>query len=423
MGEYNSLFLFSNFILLVIFWSLGLYRRKRSLFDSEDFYQLLKSVILCYLITTAATFLSGSMVYSRLIVTNTFVVSLFAITVSRSILNVVLVRARVLGFNRQRAVILGRTEVGESILKKLEEHPELGYDFVGFVELKSSMGEELSKKGVYTVFVALPEVSQEELIELITGCEDVEFKIVPDLMKLISEPLSFDEFRDVPLITVRGKEDALLYSRFFKRLLDLVVSIILLILLSPLFAIAAIGVKLSSLGPVFFRQARVGVGQKLFTVFKFRTMYNDGRMGRETLTDGQRTGGLFKVKDDPRVTRLGRLLRRTCVDELPQLINIILGDMSLVGPRPYTPEEVKFFTGWRRNRFKVKPGLTGLWQISGRYEIEFDKAVLLDIYYIKHMSLWLDLKILLKTIPSIIYSKSYGVIVIRTLSMSKKPSK
>jgi lipopolysaccharide/colanic/teichoic acid biosynthesis glycosyltransferase len=146
-------------------------------------------------------------------------------------------------------------------------------------------------------------------------------------------------------------------------------------------------------------------------------------MGRETLTDGQRTGGLFKVKDDPRVTRLGRLLRRTCVDELPQLINIILGDMSLVGPRPYTPEEVKFFTGWRRNRFKVKPGLTGLWQISGRYEIEFDKAVLLDIYYIKHMSLWLDLKILLKTIPSIIYSKSYGVIVIRTLSMSKKPSK
>ena len=152
-GTYTNIITFANFILLIIFFSLGLYRRKRSLFDSEDFYLLLESVILCYLIITAATFLSKSMDYSRLIVTNTFVISLFMISLARSTLSILLARTMARWSDKQRAAILGRTKIGESILKKLKESPELGYDFVGFMEFNTSLKDELKKRRIQTLFV------------------------------------------------------------------------------------------------------------------------------------------------------------------------------------------------------------------------------------------------------------------------------
>jgi len=318
---------------------------------------------------------------------------------------VVLIKARKRGIDRQKAVILGRTKAGESILNKIREHPELGYDFVDYIELGEGLSGKLKRLGVETVFVALPDVSREDLIELVTECKWINFKIIPDLVEIISEPLSFDEFRDLPLITVRGKGGVLWYSRYIKRLLDVSASLLLLVFLSPLMVSTALAIKLDSRGPVFFRQKRVGEGEALFEVVKYRTMKEDAQEIRDGLAGLNEVKGLFKMHKDPRVTRVGYILRRTCIDELPQLFNILRGDMSLVGPRPHIPEEMPYFNGWRRNRFSVKPGLTGLWQISGRHEIDFDKAVLMDLYYIKHMSFFLDMKILIKTIPSIIYSR------------------
>lgn len=405
LESYLNLIVFSNFTLLAILGIHGLYRYKRSLFDGEDFYILLKSVGLCYLIITAATFISKSMDYSRLIITNTFIISCAFITLGRTAMNWMVVGYRSRGFDRCNALILGRNAIGDGILKKLEEHPELGYDFAGFVESPDALAGEIKEKGGKTVFVALTDVGREELIDLMVGCENVEFKIVPDLVELISEPLSFDEFRDMPLITIRGRERGLLYSRSVKRGFDVAASALMLFLLSPLFILVSLAVKLDSKGPVFFSQVRVGEGRRHFTLFKFRTM----REGSGELSPGieglNEVSGLFKMRDDPRVTRVGYFLRRTCIDELPQLVNVLGGSMSLVGPRPHLPSEMKHYSGWRGNRFNVKPGLTGLWQVSGRHELDFDKAVLLDLYYIKHVSFPLDLKILVKTIPSILYSK------------------
>ena len=405
MKTYVNLIFFSNFILIVILASFGLYKSKRSLFDSEDFYVLLKSTLLCYLIITAATFLSKDADYSRLIVTNTFAISFFMITISRSLLNVVLVKLRERGLDRQKAAILGKTDVGESVLARLRERPELGYEFAGFYDFTDDVGEKLREDGIKTVFVALPSLDEEEFIGLVAECEDIEFKIVPDLVKLISEPLSFDEFRDIPLISIRKQKTSMFYANHSKRLFDVCFSVVSLVLLSPLFLIIGFLIKLDSRGPVLFKQVRVGKDGREFLLFKFRTMREDAEEVRPSFEVMNEVEGLFKMKNDPRVTRVGYFLRCTCVDELPQLINIVKGDMSLVGPRPHLKSEMMFFGGWRRNRLSVKPGLTGLWQVSGRHELDFDKAVLLDLYYIKHMSFTLDLKILVKTIPSIIYSK------------------
>ncbi len=404
IDEYHMLLVFANFTLLTVFFTQGLYEVKRRLFDSEEFYVLLKSIILCYLLIAAATFLSHSMDYSRLIITNTFILSLFSITAARSVLNYFFMRRRIRGFTGKKTVILGRTAIGKTILKKIREHPELSYDFTGFVDLSSKLSKVLKRRGVETVFV-VANVDQEALIDLVTECNDIEFKIVPDLVKLISEPLSFDEFRDIPLISIGRGGESSLYSRDFKRVLDFVVSALMLLFLSPIFLLVALAIKIDSRGGVFFRQERVGLNEMQFTVVKFRTMKEDAESLKSSLSEFNEVQGLFKLMDDPRVTRVGYLLRRTCIDELPQLYNILKGDMSLVGPRPHIPEEMEFFSGWRGNRFKVKPGLTGIWQVSGRHEMEFDKAVLMDLYYIKHLSFMLDLKILIKTIPSILYSK------------------
>ncbi|MBD3387332.1 MAG: exopolysaccharide biosynthesis polyprenyl glycosylphosphotransferase [Candidatus Altiarchaeales archaeon] len=403
--SYNSILVFANFTILMIFIFTGLYQSKRSVFDSEDFLKLMESVFLAYLIITAATFLTKSVEYSRLIITNTFAVGLLSISLGRALLNYVLVVVREMGWDRQRAVILGNGSDGESILRRLRERPELGYDFVGFIGFKSDLKDDLRGLRAQTVFIMSSDVDQEELIELMTECEEMDFKIVPDLVKLISEPLSFEEFRDIPLITVKGRGYRPLYSKYVKRAFDVVVSSMMIILLSPVFVLSAAAIKATSRGPVYFRQVRVGEGERLFTLYKFRTMREDAEDSKPGLKDLNEVSGLFKIKEDPRVTGVGYILRRACIDELPQLYNIVVGDMSLVGPRPHIPEEMDLFKGWRRNRFKVKPGLTGLWQVSGRHEIDVDKAVLLDIYYIKHMSPMLDLKILVKTIPSIMLSK------------------
>ncbi|MFH1835593.1 MAG: sugar transferase [Methanobacteriota archaeon] len=404
IDEYLMLLVFGNFTLLTVFFTQGLYQVKRGLFDSEEFYVLLKSVVLCYILISAATFLSHGMDYSRLIITNTFISSLFLITVTRSFLNYFFIRSRIRGFRGVKTVILGRTAIGKTILKKIGEHPELGYDFAGFVDLSPDLPKVLKKRGVQTVFV-VENVDHEALIDLVADCDSIEFKIVPDLVNLISEPLSFDEFRDIPLISISRGGESSIYSRRIKRMFDFASSALMLLILSPLFLLVAVAIKIDSIGPVFFRQKRVGLNERLITVFKFRTMNEDAESLKSSLSELNEVKGLFKLTEDPRVTRVGYILRRTCIDELPQLMNILRGDMSLVGPRPHIPEELEFFLGWRRNRFKVKPGLTGIWQVSGRHEMEFDKAVLMDLYYIKHLSFMLDLKILIKTIPSIVYSK------------------
>jgi len=188
-----------------------------------------------------------------------------------------------------------------------------------------------------------------------------------------------------------------------KRALDVGLSLIGLILCAPLFALVALIVKFSSRGPVIFKQTRVGEGGCLFTCYKFRSMYTDAERRRAQLTHhNEASGPVFKIKRDPRITPAGRLLRKLSLDELPQLINVLRGDMSIVGPRPPIPEEVAQYEDRERGRLSVKPGLTCIWQISGRSDLDFARWVELDLQYIETMSFWRDLGIILRTIPAVL---------------------
>ena len=195
-------------------------------------------------------------------------------------------------------------------------------------------------------------------------------------------------------------------SRLLKRLFDLLVGGSMLVLSSPLWAALFLAIRLDSPGPVFFKQTRVGRRGRLFLLYKFRTMYVDAERRKAELSARNETGGvIFKMKDDPRITRTGRLLRRSSLDELPQLLNVLKGDMSIVGPRPPVPSEVVQYTPAERRRLDAEPGLTCIWQVSGRSNIPFDGQVRLDVQYIETRSFWRDVWILLKTVPAVLLGR------------------
>jgi exopolysaccharide biosynthesis polyprenyl glycosylphosphotransferase len=195
-------------------------------------------------------------------------------------------------------------------------------------------------------------------------------------------------------------------SRALKRLIDIIASFLALVLLSPVFGLTAMAIKLSSPGPVFFCQKRIGKWGKAFTMYKFRSMVIDADKIKDQLEDQNETGGVtFKMKRDPRITGVGAIIRKLSIDELPQLYNVLKGDMSLVGPRPPLPREVEQYKLTDRRRLDIVPGITCIWQVSGRSDIEFSGQVALDVQYIESLTLWGDLKILLKTIPAVLSGK------------------
>lgn len=193
------------------------------------------------------------------------------------------------------------------------------------------------------------------------------------------------------------------WQKVLKRTADLGVSLVAILVFIPLTLIIAVAIKMDAPGPVFFKQIRVGEKGRLFLLYKFRSMYRDADKMKQSLSDmNEAEGPVFKIKRDPRITKVGALLRKTSLDELPQFINVLRGDMSLVGPRPPLPLEVEKYTDYQRGRLAVRPGLTCLWQVQGRSSVSFDRWVELDLEYIRNQSLWLDAKILVKTVPAVL---------------------
>jgi len=228
-------------------------------------------------------------------------------------------------------------------------------------------------------------------------------RVVPDLFRMTLSTMAVENLDGVPLLGMR--EPPLRgWQVVFKRGIDCVLSSLGLILLWPVMLLIYAAIKVDSPGPPIFRQTRVGRGGRRFTCYKFRSMYVDAESRVRTLRDwNEATGPLFKMRQDPRRTRVGRILRRVSLDELPQLWNVFKGEMSLVGPRPPLASEVEQYQPWHLRRLDVPPGITGLWQVSGRSDLTFDEMVLLDIYYIENWSPFLDLRILVKTIPTVIF--------------------
>jgi exopolysaccharide biosynthesis polyprenyl glycosylphosphotransferase len=253
------------------------------------------------------------------------------------------------------------------------------------------------------VIIALPAAFHREVLAVRDHCQrsGLRFKLVPDRYELSLNRVELDAINGIPLLSVR---DTAIHgwNLLLKRALDVMIAGTALLLLAPLLGLIALAIRLDSPGPILFRQRRVGRGETTFDLLKFRSMHqNAERVVHELMAINEATGPLFKSRRDPRVTRVGRVLRRWSLDELPQLWNVLRGEMSLVGPRPPLPREVAQYEPYHRRRLTVAPGLTGLWQVSGRSELSFDEMVEMDIYYIENWSLGLDLRILLRTIPAV----------------------
>ncbi|MFB3903576.1 MAG: sugar transferase [Acidobacteriota bacterium] len=261
----------------------------------------------------------------------------------------------------------------------------------------------ISHEPVDEVIVALPLRRRRALIEkIVEACEEqgIMVRVRTDLFDLRVARPQVDTIDGVPVVTIRsGPEDG--WQLVLKRVMDILGSGLLLVLLAPFLLIVALLIRLDSPGPVLFTQERVGLNRRRFKLIKFRTMVQEADKKQELFEAlNEADGPVFKIKNDPRVTRLGRVLRQFSVDELPQLINVMKGEMSLVGPRPLPLRDVKLIDAqWHKRRFSVKPGLTCLWQVNGRSDVSFERWVRMDLEYIDTWSLSLDLKILLKTIP------------------------
>ena len=318
---------------------------------------------------------------------------------------------------RRRAVLVGTGKHIGDLAHALGDAPHSPIEVVGFLSPSAlpanglralgtldDLQEVLGSQRIDELIIADPDFPQVDAVELIDQCHQrgVRVRLAPSTMEILIHRAEFVPGQSVPLFELgppvfEGVDFAL------KRTFDLLGASILLILLSPLLLTIVIAVRVSSRGPILYRSMRRGIGQQPFPCLKFRTMHTDAEERQADLEElNEATGALFKIRDDPRLTRVGSLLRRFSLDELPQLVNVLRGEMSLVGPRPLPQRDYEMLEDWHRKRYLVLPGITGLWQVSGRSELDFDDLVNLDFIYLEHWSLALDLTILLKTVPAVI---------------------
>jgi exopolysaccharide biosynthesis polyprenyl glycosylphosphotransferase len=317
---------------------------------------------------------------------------------------------------RRRAILVGTGKHIEDVADALHDEVHAPFEMVGFISLKprpenglrslgqiSDLPAVLDRHRVQEVIIADPDFPQKQAVELVDVCHErgVAVRIAPSTMEILIHRAEFVPGSTVPLFELRPPVfDGFDYA--LKRSFDFVISLLLLVVLSPLLLAIAIAVCVSSRGPVIYRSIRPGIGGAPFACFKFRTMRSGSdQMQADLESLNEASGPLFKIRQDPRLTAVGRLLRRYSLDELPQLVNVVRGQMSLVGPRPLPLRDYEQLEDWHRKRYLVLPGITGLWQISGRSELDFDELVRLDFLYLERWSIGLDLTILIKTIPAV----------------------
>jgi exopolysaccharide biosynthesis polyprenyl glycosylphosphotransferase len=318
--------------------------------------------------------------------------------------------------------VVGTGKRASSFIKKIQDHPEWGFQILGVVNDEPSreiervnglkvigtlndISEILHRNAVDEVIFVVPRSRLNYMENAIYDCEieGVKATITADLFDLKIAKAYLTELDGVPLVTFKttvAKE----WQLFIKRIMDIVISGLGIVILSPLFLIVAIFIKSTSRGPLLFKQQRLGLNGRKFELYKYRTMYKGAEGDLSNVENvGEKDRPDFRKKKIQWITPVGRILRKFSIDELPQLLNVFAGHMSLIGPRPTVPDEVSLYRSWQRRRFSMKPGITCLWQIRGRNKIGFEEWMKLDLEYLDNWSLWLDCKILVKTIPVVLF--------------------
>ena len=422
----QNFILFWGFLLVwhVIFALSGLYRSRRLTALWGEIIDVIKATFSGTLALFAFALLFRIQMVTPVFLAAFWTVSSAIIILSRVILRNVLKLMRIHGRNLSHLLIVGTNLRAMQFAQKIEKNKELGYHLIGFADNKwedigefqtteyhlvtdlDNLADFLSDHIVDEVAICLPmKQYSHEAPKIVSICQQqgIIVRYIFDVFIPELGQSKWEQFENDSVITIyTGEMNGV--PILIKRGLDFSISLILIIILTPLLLITALLIKLTSSGPAFFIQERVGLNKRRFRLYKFRTMVVDAEQKLSRFEHlNEVSGPVFKIEDDPRITRVGKFLRKTSIDELPQLFNVLKGDMSLVGPRPLPVRDYKGFDqDWHRRRLSVRPGITCLWQISGRCSVPFEKWMELDMEYIDHWSLWLDFKILAKTIPAVL---------------------
>src|SRR5215211_7514756 len=443
-APYGALLLFIVCIRLLSFRYCDLYRVRGEFSFVDDGIRIFKATAIGSLLIVAAAFLYRggfefrAFSYARGVFVADFLFVLVSVGMLRFVMRTVQTFVRSRQINLIPTLVVGRGPEASLFIREMRERPALGYRVIGVVDTRpvdaplsyedvpvigtlDSLPDVIRDSGANEVIIADADVNGDALFEVMMRCgrrRGVEFRIAPSLFNCLPRKTEIDQIGALPMIRL-FREPLSSAARIVKRASDIIMSALAIALLFPLWLLIAVLIKLDSKGPVFYTQERVGMDGRLFLLYKFRTMVAGADpelhreyqrafiAGRAEANLGNENKPTYKLLADPRITRVGRVLRRISLDEVPQLLNVLSGDMSLVGPRPPIPYEVEAYELWHRKRLDMKPGLTGLWQVSGRNRLSFDEMVKLDLFYIENWSLFLDLKIILRTLPVMLRGDAY----------------
>lgn len=400
-----------SFIFLGCYAIAGLYNLRTTRSTLEEVSKIFLASSAGILAVIIYIFLRQELFNSRFLVLGAWIFSIIFVALGRALMKLIQNKMVVkYNYGIHKIMLIGNDDITQKIKTEMEMRPHLGYKIVKHLENPEIEEVRLAvgNPGVDEVMLATPNYPADKILELLDFCNDchINFRYVPNLFQTLTANVAFDTLAGVPIVELkRTALDG--WGKVIKEILDFIGAGLGLILLSPVFAIAAFAIKWETEGPVFVRLKRVS-GNREFKLLKFRSMIKNAEELKKYLFEfnERKEGPLFKMKNDPRITKSGRFIRKYRIDELPQLINVLRGEMSLVGPRPHQPDEVVQYQKHHKKVLAIKAGATGLAQVSGSSDLDFEKEVALDTFYIENWSLWLDIKTILKTVLKIFFDRS-----------------
>ena len=418
LNAYRFIFLFWIFVTILLNKSYGLYQTKREIFETVEIWRVVKSVFMSTLITIVSFYVAKIPDFPRSILV-LVAVSMIALFSLWRILKRVFVDYLVSqGYNNFNVLIVGAGKVGHTLVQEIRKKPALGLNVVGYLDdFKKNASHDpglpvlgkisdfpkvARKEFINKIFIACHQDNQ-AFLQLLEQAKElgVAVRVVPQGFEFMTGEYCKYNIGIIPILEYCEGETV--HKQIGKRLFDFITVLFLMILTLPLFLILAIMIKIDSSGPVLYLSRRYGRGGRIFNMYKFRSMCQDAdKVLEQCRHQNEADGPIFKIKNDPRITEIGKFLRKHSLDELPQLFNVLKGDMSLVGPRPLPIDQIEKEDLRQLKRLEVKPGITGLWQIRGRSDISFARLVKWDTWYINNWSFWLDINILLQTIPVVL---------------------